>query len=123
MANHRVLIRRCDEYDPDRIAQIVSEGMVDLGVTPTGRTLLKPNCVFAHPTYVPDAFTRAEFIDGVMAAVRSNGRDLNDLILGEKSGITLPTRWNFANAGYPPVCEKHRAKISYFEEARRAARF
>jgi uncharacterized protein (DUF362 family) len=118
MTGHKVLIRRCDEYDPDRIAGIVAEGMEELGAAPTGRTLLKPNCVFAHPTYVPDAFTRAEFIDGVMTAVKDRAVDMSELVLGEKSGITLPTRWNFANADYPAVCTKHGARISYFEEAK-----
>jgi uncharacterized protein (DUF362 family) len=118
MAQYKVLIRRCEEYDPDRIAQIVSQGMQELGVEPTGRTLLKPNCVIAQREYLPDAFTRAEFIDGVMTAVRSHAKDLEEIVLGEKSGITLPTRWNFANAGYPPVCQKHGARISYFEEAK-----
>ena len=37
---HKVLIRRCDEYDPDKIAGIVTEGMRELGVTPSGNILL-----------------------------------------------------------------------------------
>jgi len=39
----KVLIRRCDQYDADRIAGIVREGMEELGARPTGRILLKPN--------------------------------------------------------------------------------
>ena len=67
---HKVLIRRCEAYDPDRIAGIVKEGMQDLGVTPSGNILLKPNVVLAHPEFFPHAFTRKEFLDGVIAATK-----------------------------------------------------
>lgn len=116
MTQHRVLIRRCEDYDPDRIAGIVKEGMQELGYEPRGRLLLKPNCVFAQPEFVPDAFTRAEFIDGVMGAMAAHGQNVTKMVLGEKSGLVLPTRWCAANAGYPEVCRKHGAAISYFEE-------
>ena len=42
---HKVLIRRCDEYDSDKISSIVKEGMEELGVIPKGKILLKPNVV------------------------------------------------------------------------------
>jgi uncharacterized protein (DUF362 family) len=38
--------------------------------------------------------------------------------VGERSGITIPTRWAFRNAGYPPVIQKHGAKTVYFDEQR-----
>jgi uncharacterized protein (DUF362 family) len=118
MGGHRVLIRRCESYDPERIAVIVSEGMTELGFAPAGRILLKPNCVLAHPTYVPDACTRAEFLDGVLAACRIRGRGVERLTVGEKSGLAVPTRWSAANAGYPEVCARHGARMCYFEETR-----
>ena len=37
---HKVLIRRCDDYDPEKIYGIVKEGMEELGVRPTGEILL-----------------------------------------------------------------------------------
>ena len=49
----RVIIRRCDTYDQGRISGIVREGMEDLGVRPSGRVLLKPNVVIAHPEIFP----------------------------------------------------------------------
>ena len=67
---HKVLIMRCDEYDPDRIASIVKEGMEELNVKPSGRILLKPNAVIAHPEVFPQAFTRKEFLDGVISATK-----------------------------------------------------
>jgi hypothetical protein len=61
--NHKVLIMRCDSYDANRITPIVKEGMQTLGVKPSGRILLKPNVVLAHPEVFPHAFTRSEFLD------------------------------------------------------------
>jgi hypothetical protein len=46
-SKHKVLIMRCDTYDPDRIAGIIKDGMQELGVVPFGRILLKPNGVLA----------------------------------------------------------------------------
>jgi len=64
---------RCDDYDPVRIAGIIKEGMEELGVRPYGKTLLKPNCVIAHPELFPHAFTRKEFLEGAVLAVKAKG--------------------------------------------------
>ena len=113
----RVIIRRCDDYDPDRIEGIVREGMEQLGVKPSGRVLLKPNVVIAHPEMFAHAFTRSEFLDGALAAVKSVSGNIEELGVGERSGITIPTRFCFSQAGYPSVIKKHRAKTHYFDES------
>lgn len=114
----KVLIMRCDEYDPDRIYRIIKEGMEELGVKPSGKILLKPNVVIAHPEIFPHAFTRKEFLDGVIRAVKERAVDVEEIAVGERSGITIPTRYNFKNAGYPPVIRKHGLKTYYFDESR-----
>ncbi len=115
---HKVLIRRCSEYDSDKIAGIVKEGMQELGATPSGKILLKPNVVMAHPEVFPHAFTRREFLDGVIAATKALARDVEEIAVGERSGITIPTRFNFKNAGYPEIIKKHRIKVHYFDEVK-----
>ncbi len=115
---HKVLIMRCDEYDAGKIAGIVKEGMQELGVIPSGNILLKPNVVLAHPEIFPYAFTRKEFLDGVISATKEMARDIREIAVGERSGITIPTRYNFKNAGYPAVIKKHRIKTYYFDETR-----
>ena len=115
---HKVLIRRCDEYDPDKIAGIVKEGMRELRVTPSGNILLKPNVVLAHPEVFLYAFTRKEFLDGVIAATKELAADVKEISVGERSGITIPTRYNFNNAGYPEVIKKHKIKAHYFDEVK-----
>ena len=115
---HKVIIMHCDEYNPEKISGIVKEGMQELGVKPRGKILLKPNVVIAHPEIFPHAFTRKEFLDGVISATKALAQDVKEIAVGERSGITLPTRYNFKNAGYPKVIRKHRVKIHYFDEVK-----
>ena len=118
MAKYKVLIMRCDDYDADKICGTVKDGMSELGVEPAGRILLKPNVVIAHPEIFPYAFTRKEFLDGVIAATKSMAKRVSEIAVGERSGITIPTRYNFKNAGYPEVIKKHGIKCYYFDEVK-----
>jgi len=113
---HKVLIMRCGQYDPDKIAGIIKEGMEELHVKPSGRILLKPNVVIAHPEIFPYAFTRKEFLDGAIDATKKKAENVKEISVGERSGITVPTRYNFKNAGYPEVIKKHQIKTYYFDE-------
>ena len=121
VAKHRVLIRRCNDYDADRISGIVKEGMEELGVKPSGKILLKPNVVIAHPEIFPHAFTRKEFLDGVISATKATAKNVEEMAVGERSGITIPTRYNFKNAGYFEVMKKHSIKTYYFDETRQVS--
>lgn len=112
----KVIIRRCNEYDPDKISGIIKEGMEELGVKPYGKVLLKPNVVIAHKAFFPNAFTRKEFLDGVLSAVDLHSDAIEELAVGERSGLTLPTRYNFKQAGYDEVIKKHKVKTYYFDE-------
>ena len=108
---HKVLIMRCNDYDPDRIAGIIKEGMEELNVKPSGKILLKPNVVIAHPEVFPHAFTRKEFLDGVISATKKKAENVKEISVGERSGITIPTRYNFKNAGYPEVIKTDNIEI------------
>jgi uncharacterized protein (DUF362 family) len=116
IGKHQVLIMRCDDYDPVKISAIVKAGMERLGVTPSGRILLKPNVVIAHPEFFPHAFTRKEFLEGVILATKAQAKDAKEIAVGERSGITIATRFNFKNAGYPEVFKRHGIKTYYFDE-------
>lgn len=111
-----VVFRRCPTYDPDQIRGIVREGIQALGDLPKGRVLVKPNGVIAHRELFPHAFTRAEFMDGVLGAVRDTSPQLAELAVGERCGITMPTRMIFQEAGWYPVLKRHGARAYYFEE-------
>ena len=63
------------DYDPAKIAAVVREGIDELGLTARvrGRVTLKPNVVMAHNKIAPSAYTRPEFMDGVLRALRGAG--------------------------------------------------
>jgi uncharacterized protein (DUF362 family) len=113
---HKVLLMQCASYDPDKISGIIKEGMQELKVKPYGRVMLKPNAVIAHREYFPHAFTRSEFLDGALDATKKQSENIEELSVGERSGITIATRFSFKNARYPGVIQKHKAKTYYFDE-------
>jgi uncharacterized protein (DUF362 family) len=115
---HKVMIMKCDDYDATKIAGIIKEGMEEMGATPTGKTMLKPNCVIAQKEFFPLAFTRKEFIEGVIIATKEKGEGIEELSMGERCGITVPTRFVFKEAEYPEVLKRHGVKPYYFDECR-----
>jgi uncharacterized protein (DUF362 family) len=90
--------------------------MDELGLKPRGRTLVKPNTVISHDLFFPHSYTRPEFLDGLLGAIRQRDDDVTELSVGERCGITIPTRFAFANAHYRPVLRRHRAAAKYFDE-------
>ncbi len=111
-----VIIRHCDRYDPEEIRRIVREGLEELGLRPHGHTLIKPNLVASGPLF-QHAHTRPEFAEGVIMALkdRDDGR-VTELAIGERCGITVPTRVAFDGAGYNPMIKRQGIKQYFFEE-------
>ena len=106
MTNPTVIIRHCPDYDVDRIERIVGEGLDALNLKPFGRTLVKPNCV-ASGEHFPNAHTRPEFLEGVFKALKSRaGSDVKEIALGERCGITIPTRFAFKEAKYYEMLDR-----------------
>jgi len=74
--------------------------METMDLRPFGRTLVKPNCV-ASGDYFPHAYTRPEFLEGVLNALKDRAEGpLEELAVGERCGITVPTRFAFNGADY-----------------------
>lgn len=115
-ARPKVILRRCPTYDVERIRSIVREGLEELDLRPHGRTLVKPNVVSSGPMF-KDAYTRPEFIEGVVQALRDRSDSrLEELAVGERCGITLPTRVAFEGAGYYPMFRRTGVKHYHFDE-------
>lgn len=116
-ATPKVIIRTCREYDPARIRSIIREGLMELGLRPFGRTLVKPNIVCAGDMF-PHAHTRPEFAEGVLRALDDvGGSSMTELAVGERCGITVPTRMVFAESGFDEMLERlPRVKRYLFEE-------
>src|SRR5258706_13113665 len=94
-AEPKVILRSCRDYDPERIRTIIREGLEELGLKPFGRTLVKPNLVAAGPLF-PHAYTRPEFGEGVLRALRDVGGEwMTELAAGRRGGRTEPTRVSF----------------------------
>ena len=116
MSAPTVILRACPDYDVDRIREIVGEGLQTLGLRPSGRVLLKPNVVAAGPHF-PHAFTRPEFTEGVLRGLRDQAEGMTELAVGERCGITVPTRFAFKEAKYPQMVKRvGGVKLYHFEE-------
>ena len=115
-ARPRVILRRCPTYDVERIRTIIREGLEELDLRPRGRTLIKPNVVASGPLF-KDAYTRPEFVEGVIRGLRDrdDGR-MSELAVGERCGITLPTRVAFEGAEYYPMFRRTGVKHYHFDE-------
>jgi len=113
----KVIIRHCPSYDPERIRDIVRDGLRELGLVPKGRTLVKPNLVSAGKLF-PHAHTRPEFAEGLLRALQDVGGDaMTELAVGERCGITVPTRAAFEASGFDEVLRRVKGVKRYlFEE-------
>ncbi len=113
----KVIIRNCDAYDPQRIRQIVREGLQELDLVPSGRTLVKPNLVMTGDR-LPHAFTRSEVIEGVLSALQDADKgQMTELAVGERCGITVPTSLCFRRSGVDAVLARFPGVKRYcFEE-------
>ena len=118
----KVIIRKAPDYSPEIIKEIIRAGLEDFGLTPrfNGKITIKPNVVMAHPKVAPSAFTRAEFLDGLIDALRDGKNISSKIVIAEKSGAGLPTARMFRYAGYPALKRKHRIRLLPIEEAKKA---
>ncbi len=110
-ADYRVLIKRCETYDHDVIAELINAGMEALDYTPSGRVFVKPNVVYAsrkgqHGT---TAWTHASVISAALQALAS-APAATRVDLGENMGIGFPTRMCFKYAGYYDAVKRARKR-------------
>ncbi len=104
----RVFLFHCDTYDAAKIRSIVRGAMTELGLRPSGRTLVKPNIVCAGEPFA-HAYTRAEIVEGVFGALRDRedaAKPMTELAVGERCAITIPTRFVFKEAGYDDMIDR-----------------
>ncbi|MGE0551443.1 MAG: DUF362 domain-containing protein [Kofleriaceae bacterium] len=117
-AQPKVILRSCRDYDPERIRTILREGLQELGLKPFGRTLVKPNLVAAGPWF-PHAYTRPEFGEGMLRALRDvtdPSAPPTELAVGERCGITVPSRVAFRESGWEDMLKRLAVKRYFFEE-------
>ncbi len=120
-AKPKVILRRAESYDPEAIARIISEGLDAFGLSPRvrGKITIKPNVVMAHHKVTPSAYTRPEFLDGLLTALENRSSVAASITVAEKCGAAIPTSRMFRRAGYYRLRKKHRFRLRPIEEARK----
>ena len=117
----KVIVRRSPDYNPEIIKKIVQEGLSEFGLSSKakGKITIKPNVVMAHHKVAPSAFTRPEFLDGLLSALTDGKKDNAKIVLAEKAGAGIPTSRMFRRAGYYNLKKKYRIKLLPIEESRK----
>ncbi len=124
--NATVFIRRCEEYDAEKIRSIILEGMRELKYEPQGNIFVKPNVVYASKggRLGTDAHTNTEVVKAALLAL-GNTEGVKRVDMGENTGMRIPTRMFYKQAGYYDLVRKvkkeSRAKVNLFciDEERR----
>lgn len=117
----KVIIRRCADYDREIIKAIIQEGLEEFGLTSKirGRVTIKPNVVMAHRKTAPSAFTRPEFLAGLLSALVDEKKDKLKITIAEKTGVGIPTSRMFRRAGYYKLRKKFKIKLLPIEESKK----
>ena len=125
--SHRptVILSRCTQYSADEIRALTLTALRQLNLTPFGRTLIKPNVVASGERF-PHAYTRPEFIEGVALALKDRAAErppqeeglpaVSEWAIGERCGITMPTRFAYEGAGYYPMAKRVGYTLHHFDE-------
>jgi uncharacterized protein (DUF362 family) len=99
-----VILRKCDTYDVANIRRIIHESLDELGLSPTGRTFIKPNIVSANKRYIHDSFTHPAVVEAMVQVLRE--RKTSDITIGESGGYGIPTRLFFRESGHREMAER-----------------
>jgi len=115
---YRVIIRRCPDYqDLDLMRNIVSEGIEELELSPSGKILLKPNLVSANKKYSRYAYTHPRVTEAIIDVLASR-KEVESITIGERTGLNFPTRLSFSMAGYGYLRKKPKVSACFFDEDR-----
>jgi len=117
----KVILRRADAYDPPALAEIIGAGLDEFGLGRRirGKITIKPNVVMAHHKVTPSAYTRSEFLDGLLTALEERAEGRPEVRVAEKCGAAIPTSRMFRRAGYYRLRKKHRFSLRPIETARK----
>lgn len=121
-----VVIKRCPDYDLERLKQAIDSGMEQLGgwqkfIHPGQKVLLKVNLI---GPVSPDkaATTHPEFVRAVVRAVKACGAEawVGDSAGGAIAGLA-PTARALEVCGYAQICREEGARLVNFDSEKAVA--
>jgi len=117
----KVLIRAIAFYNPETIRSVISDSLkeFDLKGRLQGRLTIKPNVVMAHHRIAPSAYTRPEFMSGLIEALTDEAKIPPAITIMEKCGAGIPTTRMFRRAGYFELKKKYKVALQAIEEAKK----
>ncbi|MCU0848280.1 MAG: DUF362 domain-containing protein [Spirochaetes bacterium] len=111
----RVMIKFCDEYNPEKMESIIMDGMKIFGYKPEGKIFVKPNVVYATKKgkYGSTAYTDPALVKASLS-VLSKSVGVSRIDMGEKTAIGYPTRLTYKYSNYYKVTSEvnRQSKIS-----------
>ncbi|HDQ44931.1 MAG TPA: DUF362 domain-containing protein [bacterium] len=118
MKTFAVYLGTCSAYDPTGIAGLIRRALevIPLSRPMTGRIVVKPNLVMAHPKIATESFTRKEVIEGILRTVAEKGAAVECVQLVEKSGLGVTTASMFRWAGYNTLAREYGVRLWAMEE-------
>ncbi len=98
MKKPRVILRKCDVYEPTTIQEIVRDSAEKLGMNIEGKVFIKPNVVSANRKYIFNSYTHPSVTEGVIGYLKNKG--ISGITVGESGGYAIPTRLFLKESGY-----------------------
>lgn len=95
---YRVILRKCESPASDKVQAIIRESMTDLGFTPKGKVLIKPNVVTANRGYIHHSYTDPALVAQTAKLIQGGGA--GNITIGESGGFGIPSRLFFYESGY-----------------------
>jgi len=120
MKKYNVYLGSCPEYNPDTVAGLIETAIPKLNLKKSisGRIVIKPNLVMAHPKVATEGYTRAEVVEGLIRFLKKDGMTPGSIRIVEKSGLGVTTAAAFRYAGYKKLARKFGIKLIAMEESR-----
>ncbi len=111
----KVILRECETYELEKIYRIIREGMAALGVKPRGKAMIKTNIVYAHRRYATYAYSDPRVIEAAVMALKDEP-EVTEITIGERTAVTIPTKWVYREAGYDKIAKRQRIKLVAFDD-------
>lgn len=120
MSSYPVYLGLCNHYDSEKIYQVLQAALavIPLQKQLSGKIVIKPNLVMAHPKIATEGFTRAEVIESILKLIVSRDDNNTSIEIVEKAGLGITTAGMFRWAGYRKLAKKYPVKLRSMEESK-----